>query len=214
MPYYGLPNILARDFVVPELIQDDATAVNLAQAVVNLLGDAPVRARLAHTFAAMSASLSRGAARQAALAVLPLLRTDMICGVDEAGRGPLAGPVYAAAVILGTAHGIVGLADSKTLGARRREVLAVNIKQYALAWAVASASVEEIDTLNILQATLLAMRRAVESLATMPTEVLVDGLYCPRDCAAGARHRARRFRDRRNIRCFDTCQDRARRRDA
>jgi ribonuclease HII len=103
----------------------------------------------------------------------------MICGVDEAGRGPLAGPVYAAAVILGTAHGIVGLADSKMLGARRREALAVNIKQYAVAWAIASASVEEIDALNILQAALLAMRRAVEALASVPTEVLVDGLYCP-----------------------------------
>jgi ribonuclease HII len=103
----------------------------------------------------------------------------MICGVDEAGRGPLAGPVYAAAVILGAAHGIVGLADSKQLGSRRRETLAVEIKQHAVAWAIASASVEEIDALNILRATLLAMQRAVEGLAAAPTEVLVDGLYCP-----------------------------------
>jgi ribonuclease HII len=103
----------------------------------------------------------------------------MRCGVDEAGRGPLAGPVFAAAVILGDAHGIAGLADSKTLRPARREALAVQIRQCAVAWAVASASVEEIDALNILQATLLAMRRAVEALATPPTEVLVDGLYCP-----------------------------------
>ena len=103
----------------------------------------------------------------------------MICGVDEAGRGPLAGPVFAAAVILGSAHGIAGLDDSKKLSARRREELAMEIKQRAVAWAVASASVEEIDALNILQATLLAMRRAVESLAHAPAEVLVDGLYCP-----------------------------------
>ncbi len=103
----------------------------------------------------------------------------LCCGVDEAGRGPLAGPVFAAAVILGSNHGIAGLDDSKKLSARRRETLAVQIKQHALAWAVASASVEEIDALNILRATLLAMRRAVESLALMPTEVLVDGLYCP-----------------------------------
>ncbi len=103
----------------------------------------------------------------------------MICGVDEAGRGPLAGPVFAAAVMLGPAHGIVGLADSKKLSARQRTALAARIRQSAVAWAVASASVDEIDTLNILQATLLAMRRAVESLQSTPTEVLVDGLYCP-----------------------------------
>lgn len=103
----------------------------------------------------------------------------MICGIDEAGRGPLAGPVFAAAVILGPDHGITGLDDSKKLSAERREALALQIRQYAVAWAVASASVEEIDALNILQASLLAMRRAVESLTLMPTEVLVDGLFCP-----------------------------------
>ncbi len=101
------------------------------------------------------------------------------CGVDEAGRGPLAGPVFAAAVILGPDHGIVGLDDSKKLSARRREILAAQIRQHALAWAVATASVEEIDALNILRATLLAMQRAVEALALAPSEVLVDGLYCP-----------------------------------
>lgn len=104
----------------------------------------------------------------------------MRCGVDEAGRGPLAGPVYAAAVILGSRHGIAGLADSKMLTAARRDQLAVKIKQRAVAWAVASATVEEIDELNILQATLLAMRRAVEALEKAPSEVLVDGLHCPR----------------------------------
>ena len=87
-----------------------------------------------------------------------------ICGVDEAGRGPLAGPVYAAAVILPKRAGIDGLADSKTLAAPRREALALEIKERAIAWAVASASVAEIDTLNILKASLLAMKRAVEAL--------------------------------------------------
>jgi ribonuclease HII len=101
------------------------------------------------------------------------------CGVDEAGRGPLAGPVFAAAVILDPQYAIAGLADSKTLSAKQRERLAGEIKTHALAWAVAFASVEEIDTLNILQASLLAMRRAVESLAVTPDEVLVDGLHCP-----------------------------------
>lgn len=102
-----------------------------------------------------------------------------VCGVDEAGRGPLAGPVYAAAVILAKDAAIAGLADSKTLSARKREALAVEIRGRAIAWAVASASVEEIDALNILQASLLAMRRAVETLGVAPGEVVVDGLHCP-----------------------------------
>jgi len=104
----------------------------------------------------------------------------MICGVDEAGRGPLAGPVFAAAVILGPAHNIVGLKDSKKLSAKQRDALAIQIRLHAAEWAVASASVEEIDTLNILQATLLAMARAVEGLTLQPAEVLVDGLHCPK----------------------------------
>jgi len=104
----------------------------------------------------------------------------MICGVDEAGRGPLAGPVYAAAVILDPARPIAGLDDSKKLSERRRERLEIEIKQHALAWSIAFASVEEIDTLNILQATLLAMKRAIETLALCPTEVLIDGNRCPR----------------------------------
>ena len=102
-----------------------------------------------------------------------------VCGVDEAGRGPLAGPVFAAAVILDPGRPIEGLADSKKLTARQREALAVEIRGRATAWAVASASVEEIDALNILQASLLAMRRAVEGLAVTPGEVLVDGLHRP-----------------------------------
>ena len=103
----------------------------------------------------------------------------LICGVDEAGRGPLAGPVYAAAVILDPARAIAGLADSKTLSAGTRERLAAEIRSRSLAWAVACASVEEIDRHNILQASLLAMRRAVEALSVVPDEVLVDGLHCP-----------------------------------
>lgn len=104
----------------------------------------------------------------------------LIAGVDEAGRGPLAGPVFAAAVILDPNRLIVGLRDSKMLSARRREVLTDVICRDALAWAIASADVDEIDTLNILQATMLAMRRAVEKLSIAPAEVLVDGTHCPR----------------------------------
>lgn len=102
-----------------------------------------------------------------------------ICGVDEAGRGPLCGPVVAAAVILDPAQPIDGLADSKKLTARARERLAAAIRERALAWSVAEASVEEIDCLNILHASMLAMQRAVAGLALAPDEVLIDGNRCP-----------------------------------
>ena len=104
----------------------------------------------------------------------------LICGVDEAGRGPLAGPVCAAAVVFDPARRApAGIADSKVLSVRERERLAGIIKKKALAWSVAWASVEEIDSLNILQASLLAMRRAVEALSVLPDEVLLDGAHCP-----------------------------------
>jgi len=102
-----------------------------------------------------------------------------LCGVDEAGRGPLAGAVYAAAVILDPARPIKGLADSKMLSEKARDRLSLEIREYSLAWAVASASVEEIDSINILRASLLAMRRAVEALKVDPHEVYVDGLHVP-----------------------------------
>ena len=110
----------------------------------------------------------------------PLTIPDRLCGVDEAGRGPLAGAVYAAAVILDPARPIDGLADSKALTGAARESLATQVRAQALAWAVASATVEEIDRLNILRASLLAMQRAVEALAMAPAEVWVDGLHVPR----------------------------------
>lgn len=103
----------------------------------------------------------------------------LVAGVDEAGRGPLAGPVVAAAVILNPRRSIDGLADSKILSERKRDSLFDRIKADALSWSVGVASVEEIDELNILQATLLAMRRAVQGLAIQPDEVLVDGNQLP-----------------------------------
>lgn len=105
--------------------------------------------------------------------------TLLIAGVDEVGRGPLAGPVIAAAVILDPARPIAGLADSKKLSPARRERLALDIRANALAWALGRAEVAEIDRLNIFQASLLAMRRAIEALPMTPDRVLVDGKHCP-----------------------------------
>jgi len=103
-----------------------------------------------------------------------------VCGVDEAGRGPLAGPVYAAAVILDADKPIAGLKDSKLLSAPRREALSALIRTQAIAFSVAQAGVEEIDRLNILHATMLAMQRAVASLGMQPDEAWIDGNRCPR----------------------------------
>ena len=104
----------------------------------------------------------------------------IVCGVDEAGRGPLAGPVYAAAVILDPKAPIKGLKDSKLLSEKKRDFLRQEIHSRAVAWAVAIASVEEIDRLNILQASLLAMKRAVEQLGIAPDEAWIDGNRCPK----------------------------------
>lgn len=103
----------------------------------------------------------------------------IVAGVDEAGRGPLAGPVFAAAVVLDPMRPIAGLADSKILSASKRDSLYLIIKEAALSWSIAQASVEEIDRLNILQATLLAMQRAVNGLHILPDQVLVDGNRLP-----------------------------------
>ena len=102
-----------------------------------------------------------------------------LAGVDEVGRGPLAGPVVAAAVMLDPARPVAGLKDSKKLSERRRQDLAVQIQERALAWSLGRAEVHEIDSLNILHATMLAMTRAVEGLATQPHEILIDGNRVP-----------------------------------
>lgn len=111
--------------------------------------------------------------------VRPVPGAGLLAGVDEAGRGPLAGPVHAAAVILDPARPIPGIRDSKKLTAPQREMLAAEIREKALAWSVASAEVAEIDVLNILKATHLAMRRALAGLAIEPQHVQVDGNLCP-----------------------------------
>lgn len=104
----------------------------------------------------------------------------LVCGVDEAGRGPLVGAVFAAAVILDPARPIVGLADSKKLSEKQRDKLEIEIKAHALAWSIAYADATEIDHLNILHATMLAMQRAVEGLKVQPQRALIDGNRCPR----------------------------------
>ena len=116
----------------------------------------------------------------------------LTAGVDEAGRGPLAGPVVAAAVILEPSRPVAGLADSKVLSPARREVLATTIRTRSLAWSLGWADAAEIDTLNILQATMLAMRRALAALSVPPQHVIIDGNRCPDlsglafDCTAEA----------------------------
>ncbi|QWD78948.1 ribonuclease HII [Polynucleobacter sp. MWH-Spelu-300-X4] len=115
--------------------------------------------------------------------MLFMLNDEVVCGVDEAGRGPLAGSVVAAAVVLNPAKPISGLKDSKKLTAKAREDLYELIIRDALAWSIAEASAVEIDSINILQATMLAMKRAVEGLekmlGTMPDKALIDGNRCP-----------------------------------
>lgn len=130
----------------------------------------------------------RKIAKRSASSTLPLPLFDedftsgvtLFCGADEAGRGPIAGPVFAAAVILDPDHPIAGLKDSKKLSEIRRDELALEIKQYAKAWAIAECSIEEIDELNILHASMLAMKRAIESLSVQPELALIDGNRCPR----------------------------------
>lgn len=114
-------------------------------------------------------------------------KTAFVAGVDEAGRGPLAGPVIASAVILNPKRPIKGLADSKMLTEKERERLFTEIRKRALAWSVARARVSEIDTINILQATFLAMQRAVAGLKIAPDMILVDGNTCP-NFACEAQH--------------------------
>ena len=180
MPYVGLPNVLAGRFVVPEFIQNEATPEKLAEALLAQFADKDGQAALTEVFEAMHLELKQGTAEKAAKAILRACDTrngaimallwfeGLVAGVDEAGRGPLAGPVVAAAVILDLTRPIEGLNDSKKLSEKARERLAIEIREKALAWAIAEASPAEIDRVNILQATFLAMRRAVEALATSP----------------------------------------------
>ncbi|HBR97627.1 MAG TPA: ribonuclease HII [Gammaproteobacteria bacterium] len=108
-----------------------------------------------------------------------MTQDTLVAGLDEVGRGPLVGSVVAAAVILGPDHGIEGLTDSKKLSEKRRQLLDQQIRERALCWSLAEASADEIDRINILQASMLAMQRAFDGLTTRPTRALVDGNRCP-----------------------------------
>ena len=198
-PWVGLPNILCREFVVPELLQDDCTPQALSALALPLAR----RRRAGRTAGpALHRSAPAAAARHCALCHrcdcddsrkperlgLGFSGPGLVAGVDEAGRGPLAGPVVAAAVILDERAPVRGLADSKILSARTRERLYDEIRAKALCCSIAEASVEEIDRLNILQATLLAMQRAVNGLRLLPQRVLIDGNRAPMLRMPAARH--------------------------
>ena len=192
--FFSQPNLLAGRRLVPEFLQEQVNGADLGAALLNELADPEHLAELQREFRTLHETLRRGGADLAATAILELVRGGRhvtlvavrvrpprrVAGVDEAGRGPLAGPVVAAAVILNPKRRIDGLADSKVLTAEERERLAPFIRTRALAWSVAWADRDEIDSLNILGATFLAMRRALLGLPVCPTHIQVDGNQLPR----------------------------------
>jgi hypothetical protein len=175
---FALPNILAGERLVPELIQDEANGQRLAEEAMLWLENPQLASTLRERFRDLHRQLRCDASGRATGSVR---RTDavpaatLVAGVDEAGRGPLAGPVVVAAVILDPLRTIDGLDDSKRLDERRREALFPLIRQRALAWSVIEIPAAEIDRVNVLQATLLGMRQAVEQLSVTPGLVLIDG---------------------------------------
>jgi ribonuclease HII len=188
-PFVGLPNILAGRAVVPEHLQNEATPDVLADAMMRVLStEADQQISIFEVLAEQIGGQFSERTITALQSMIPgvmetpdlFQRTTghVIAGVDEVGRGPLAGDVIAAAVILPD-HPLAGLTDSKALSESKRVMLAGMIRSEARAWALGRSTVAEIDEFNILQASLLAMRRAVEALAIQPTLVLVDGNRLP-----------------------------------
>ena len=201
VPYISLPNTLAGRFVVPEILQDEATPEVLAQAVVNQLGtriEAAAGAGVPDIHSSLRQNTRPGSWRRSCPAPRVLQQDGpmggraanartwrmsgepcaLVLGWMKRGEGRRLAP-FRRLCHSSSARPIRGLADSKQLEPERREELALRIRERALAFAVASASVEEIDCMNILQATLIAMRRAVESLSMAPTRVVIDGNRCP-----------------------------------
>ena len=164
VPYIALPNLLANREIIPEFIQDNASPDRLAEALFTTLDFAYDTQKICTPFTEIHQMLKKNAGQTGAAAISQIIRRSMkyLAGVDEAGRGPLAGPVVASAVIL--LKPIPGLRDSKKLSEPKRNALCHEIKAQALAWSLGIASVEEIDRINILQATLLAMQRAIAGL--------------------------------------------------
>jgi len=218
LPYVGMPNVLAGERLVPELLQDEATPAAMCAALVNLLRDSDAQRRQRERFAEFHRLLRRNNRRASGRSGIQSAGASWLrpwFAGGRGGQGPLAGPVYAAAVILDPIKQIRGLADSKVLKPERREVLAERIKERATAWAVSSASVEEIDRLNIFHASMLAMKRAVEALGVRPEEAWIDGNQCHASCRAAAKDiRRRRRAPQADLGGVDPRQDGARRRDA
>ena len=180
-----MPSILAGSQLVPEFVQADARPERLAAALVDWLTSSGKVRDYEQQCVVQHRLLKRDAASEAAAQVLALAQQAQeaagvfVAGVDEAGRGPLAGPVIAAAVILDPNKPLDGLRDSKKMTGRQRDLAFESLHRHALAIGVGQADSREIDELNILHATMLAMRRAVDAPSCRPASVLVDGNRCP-----------------------------------
>lgn len=186
--YVSLPNLLAGRELVKELLQEECEPQKLAAALLPLLANGKTSHAMHDTFRELHQQIRCNADEQAAQAVSGVStmiefvypHTQLVAGVDEVGRGPLVGAVVTAAVILDPARPIAGLNDSKKLSEKRRLALYEEIKEKALSWSLGRAEPHEIDELNILHATMLAMQRAVAGLHIAPEYVLIDGNRCPK----------------------------------
>lgn len=186
--YVSLPNLLAGRELVKELLQEECEPQKLAAALLPLLANGKTSHAMHDTFRELhqqircNADEQGGTSRSGVSTMIEFVypHTQLVAGVDEVGRGPLVGAVVTAAVILDPARPIAGLNDSKKLSEKRRLALCEEIKEKALSWSLGRAEPHEIDELNILHATMLAMQRAVAGLHIAPEYVLIDGNRCPK----------------------------------
>ena len=180
--YVSLPNLLAGRELVKELLQEECEPQKLAAALLPLLANGKTSHAMHDTFRELHQQIRCGTSRSGVSTMIEFVypHTQLVAGVDEVGRGPLVGAVVTAAVILDPARPIAGLNDSKKLSEKRRLALYEEIKEKALSWSLGRAEPHEIDELNILHATMLAMQRAVAGLHIAPEYVLIDGNRCPK----------------------------------